>query len=113
MITRALIIKKEYADLILTGEKTWEMRSTKTNIRGRVGIIESGSGTIVGEVDIVDSLPKLKTPFEKFRNFAKHRVSNLDLLRRWNTPWVLENAIRYDFPISYNHPKGDVIWVKL
>ena len=46
---RALIIQKPWVDLILDNIKIWEMRSTKTNVRGKIGLIEAGSGLIVGE----------------------------------------------------------------
>lgn len=32
---------------------------------------------------------------------------------KWCWAWVLENAIRYDTPIPYEHPQGAVIWVSL
>lgn len=46
---RALIIKKKWLDKILDEGKVWEMRATKTKVRGKIGLIESGSGMIVGE----------------------------------------------------------------
>ena len=46
---RALIVRQPWIDLILSGEKTWEMRSRPTNVRGRIGLIEQGTGLIVGE----------------------------------------------------------------
>ncbi len=48
-MTRALIIRKEHLTNIFDNGKVWEMRSSKTNARGRIGLIEAGSGLIVGE----------------------------------------------------------------
>jgi len=110
-ITRALIIKKEHLDKILSGDKVWEMRSTKTNVRGRIGLIESGSGLIVGEVEIVDVLTDVKPWKSMYRQY--HQVYNSQLLYKWRYPWVLKNAKRYNKPIPYKHPKGAVVWVKL
>jgi ASCH domain len=51
---RALIIKKARLDKILAGTKTWEIRGSRTNIRETIGLIESGSGTVVGLCDLMD-----------------------------------------------------------
>lgn len=111
MITRALIIKKKWLDLILSGEKVWEMRSRPTTIRGPIGLIESGSGLIVGHAyltasDIVDPSIRRKT-------FVFHSVSDQDMLEKYPYAWVLTGASKYDKPIPYKHPKGAVIWVNL
>jgi hypothetical protein len=111
MIDRALIIKKEWLDLILSGEKVWEMRRHKTNITGRIGLIEAGSGLIVGEVDL---LGWFKQPIEYLSVCdGLHRIKDIGLLKKWPIAWVLENASRYDRPIPYKHPQGAVIWVKI
>lgn len=109
---RALIIKKKWSDRILDNRKTIEMRSTKTHIRGKVGIIESGTGLIVGEVEIIgcgelltEEAALLLTPF--------HQVEDLELLKKWRYAWLLARAKRYENPVPYKHPKGAVIWVKI
>ena len=113
MITRALIIKRPWISMILTGAKTWEMRSSQTHIRGRIGLIEQGTSLIVGEVDLVDSLPKINK--EKFNcAWGMHKISSeFEIVEKWSYPWVLENAEWYNKPIHYNHPQGAVIWVNL
>lgn len=115
-ITRALIVHREHLDNIFDNGKIWEMRSTKTNVRGRIGLIEAGSGLIVGETFITDCLDWFKqeaSPARWASTWEYHKVNNLELLKKWNTPWVLEGSFRYKFPISYKHPAGAVIWVKL
>ena len=70
---RALIIKKEWVDKILSGGKTWEMRSTKTTVTGVIGLIESGSGLLVGEATLegvgepIYDLHSLKSPIRIIR----------------------------------------------
>ena len=49
---KGLIIKSKWADLILNRDKTIELRSSNTNIRGTIGIIKSGSKKVYGTVDI-------------------------------------------------------------
>lgn len=108
----ALIIRKPHINNLLNGTKVWEMRSTKTSIRGRIGLIEAGSGLIVGEANLVDCLPALEDEIEAAFNLDKHQVRDLSLLKKWKFPWVIEGANRYDDPIPYDHPRGAVIWVK-
>jgi phage pi2 protein 07 len=108
IIERSLINKKEWLELIFDGGKVWEMRTTQTKVRGRVGLIESGTGLIVGEVRINESFPI--NPVEEFIIF--HKVENLELIKKWKYAWSLSHAIRYKTPIPYKHPKGAVIWVK-
>tara|TARA_R100000093_G_C1869556_1_gene50896 strand:- start:6 stop:377 length:372 start_codon:yes stop_codon:yes gene_type:complete len=112
MMNRALIIRKEYLDQILGGDKVWEMRTSRTKVRGRIGLIEQGSGLIVGEVDLIDSLDAIGR-LGRICCFDFHRVKDLDLLKKWKYPWVLSNPVRYKEPMPYTHPKGAVIWVKV
>lgn len=46
----ALIIKKQFLDKIFSGKKTWELRGSRTHKRGRIALIESGSGPCYGGV---------------------------------------------------------------
>ncbi len=112
-ITRALIIKKHWLDLILSGEKTWEIRGSNTNVREKIGLIESGSGMVVGECELIDSIKLDNDLFEK--NKDKHCIDSSLHDISYKTPhvWILKNAKRYDKPIPYKHPQGAVIWVKL
>lgn len=43
---RALLIRHPWIDLILDGKKSWEIRGARTTIRGTVGLVASGSGTV-------------------------------------------------------------------
>ena len=108
---RALIVQKFWLDKILDEGKTWEMRSTKTKIRGTVGLIEACSGMIVGSVKIVDCDPKPIHADDMF--YVYHKVKDCTLLEKWPYAWVLKNAKRFEKPIPYTHPKGAVIWVKI
>jgi hypothetical protein len=57
--TRALVIAAPYIDYILSGAKTWEMRTRPTRVRETIGLIRKGSGQIVGVAEIVDSTSDL------------------------------------------------------
>lgn len=108
---RGLIIQKKWLDKIFDEGKIWEMRSSKTNVTGRIGLIEAGSGLIVGEC-ILLGCPYYPINADN-KHFDKHKVEDIELLKKWKYPWIISDAKRYNEPIPYNHPKGAVIWVKL
>ena len=110
-IQKALIVKKKWLDKIFNEGKIWEMRTTRTKIRGRVGLIESGTGLVVGEVTITGCS---ENEIPKDNQFIKyHKVEDLALLNKWKWAWILSDATRYEKPKPYKHPKGAVIWVNL
>ena len=87
-----LVVKPPYARQIVTGQKTEEYRSRPTKIRGRIGIIESGSGTIIGDAELYD---------------CTERDGG------WEYAWHLRGARCYAVPVAYRHPFGAVVWVKV
>lgn len=112
---RALLIRRPWIDMILDGGKTWEIRGARTSVRGRIGLIASRSGTVVGVCDLVDCVGPLTA--EEFRTNAKKagmRPSDATLgYYRQTYAWVLKNPRRLERPVPYQHPSGAVIWVKL
>lgn len=112
----ALIVREPWIDLILSGRKTWEMRSTGTAVRGLVALVRKGSGTVCGVVEVVDSLPAIQPdglaatadrhaiPADQFAAVARSR---------WLCPWVLAHARALPRPVPYDHPSGAVTWVRL
>jgi len=115
-ITRGLVIKSPWTDLILKGKKTWEIRGSKTNIRGKIGIIESGTGTIVGTANLVDSLGPLSVR-EMNKHGKEHQL--ITPMKATEMPyaktyaWVMEDVVLFKKPKPYKHPMGAVIWVDL
>ena len=110
---RALIIKKEWLDLIFQGVKTWEIRGSNTRIREKIELIQSGSGLVVGTCEIIDSI---KLSIDDFKNNVNKHYNGIDgdLLPYKNThAWVLRNVKRYVDPRPYKHPNGAIIWVNL
>lgn len=116
MSKRGLMVKAPWSQLILDGKKTWELRGSKTKIRGRVAIIESGTKRIHGYVDVVDCLGPF-TLMELAKTEPKHHVSFVMIdstLPYVNTyAWVLKNPKRLKRPKPYVHPQGAIIWVNL
>jgi hypothetical protein len=115
--THGLIIKKQWLTKILAGTKTWELRGRNTTIRGKIALIQAGSGKIFGTCELVDALWPLSMGDLK-ANVDKHQVLREDLMnvtKRYKNvyAWVLRNAERLKEPVSYEHPKGAVVWVRI
>lgn len=110
---KALIVKEKWLNLILSGKKTWELRSSNTKTRGKILLIKSGSKQMFGECELVDSI---KIDLEQYKtNKDKHCINvNKAVLPYKNTyAWVLQNPQKYNNPIPYKHPMGAVIWVNI
>ena len=109
---KALVIKQPWVDYILNGKKTWEIRGSNTKIRGKIFLIRSGSGLIVGSCELIDSIPLSMDMFQK--ESMKHCIQDINKLPYKNTyAWVLANAQRFEKPIKYKHPKGAIIRVNV
>ena len=111
---KALVVRKEWLDLYFSGDKTLEIRSANTNIRGKIKLIQAGSGLVVGGCYLVDSFKFF--PIFSDASFNQHRVSS-DILNRfkYKTPyaWQMERIKKYKRPQKYKHPPGAVVWVNL
>lgn len=114
--TRALVIASPHIDRILSGEKTWEMRSRNCRIRGPIGLIKKGSGQVVGLAEITGVIGPL-SPDELLANQNKHRIDPKLLAQpafaKWNRAWVLSNVTVLSTPVPYVHPNGAQSWVVL
>jgi hypothetical protein len=114
-ITRALLIRHPWIDMILAGQKTWEIRGSRTMIRGSIGLIPSRSGTVAGVCDVIDCIGPLSAEvFRKNAAMAGMTPGEATLGHYRNTyAWVLANPRRFTEPVPYRHPSGAVIWVNL
>lgn len=114
-ISHALVIREPWASLIITGSKIWEIRGHATKIRGTVGIIAGGTGTILGTADLVSvSGPLSQDAYERAwaeRGARAYEVTPLPYAHTF--AWVFTNPERLPIPLPYAHPNGAVIWVKL
>ena len=111
---KALIIKSIPIDKILSGAKTWEMRSKSTKIRGLIGLIKSGTGKIWGQANLVDCIGPLSIE-EKLKAQDRHQITPerlaLPEIAKYNYAWVLEDVKAFAVPRQYVHPSGAVTWV--
>ena len=112
---RALLIRRPWIDLILGGKKTWEIRGSRTSVRETIGLVPSGSGTVIGVCGVVDCVgPLTAEQFRKNANKAGMGPSEATLgWYRQTYAWVLEKPRILKRPVKYQHPYGAVIWVRL
>jgi hypothetical protein len=109
------VIDQPWVGLIADGKKTWEMRTRPTKVRGWIGLIEKGTGTVIGMARLTGSLPALSRGAHHL-HFKKHRVPVPSGRKTYNgkylIPWVLTKAFRLQTPLGYRHPSGAVTWVR-
>lgn len=117
MNARGLLVRQPFADWIVDGRKTWEVRGSATKVRGRIAIIASGTGTIVGtcELNSVEGPLKLKDLRANARrlNYRADQISGPLYYGDRTHAWVMRAAKRLKKPLRYEHPQGAVIWVSL
>ena len=109
----ALVVKKQWVDKILAGEKDWEIRGCATARRGWIHFAESkAGGTLAGRARLVDCIRVPKATFNS--HVRRHCVGNVaDVPYKSIFAWVFEDAERFAKPFVYKHSQGAVIWVKV
>ena len=109
----ALVVKKQWIDKILAGEKDWEIRGCATARRGWIHFAESkAGGTLVGRARLVDCIRVPKATFKS--HVGRHCVTNVeDVPYKSIFAWVFRGAERFAKPFVYKHSPGAVIWVKV
>ena len=112
---RALLIRHPWIDMILDGQKTWEIRGSRTSITGRIGLVASGSGIVLGVCALVDCIgPPTAEEFRKNAKKAGMRPSEATLgYYRHTYAWVMAKPRKLRQPVPYEHPPGAIIWVRL
>ena len=105
----ALVVKKQWLDLILAKEKDWEIRGCATNRRGWIHFAESqAGGKLIGRARLVDCVALQRKSFQT--HYAHHRVSDISMVPyKTIYAWVLEDAERFVAPFKYFHQVGAVI----
>ena len=103
---KGLIIRSPWVEMMLDGNKTWEMRGTYTHIRGKIALIRNGSGLVVGTCNLVDVKgPLTRKEFQKNRRKAGLSQSEARWLPYDTTyAWVVKSAKKFRRPRHYKHP---------
>jgi hypothetical protein len=113
-----LLIKREWADLILSKEKTMEVRGSDCkHIGTRVFLGVSREGGKVAGYCVFGSTIPIKT-VEEFRALEnEHRVvlgEGEDLPYPTRTfGWRIKSVVKYFIPQSWNQPRGPIVWSKV
>jgi len=96
---RCLFVRSPFAKWIVsrvdgldTGVKFLEYRTRPTNIRGRIGIIQSGTNTVIGDVEIVGC----------------HFSFDLRLFM-----WAFVCPRRYVKPVPFTARRGAIVWTNV
>jgi len=91
---------KSYAELIVSGRKTWEIRKHNTRFRGRFGVIDA-TPRLLGTVELY----KVLGPFAaKEISAKKEHCSNFSRLKKYSKgkrclyAWILRNPKKYARP---------------
>ena len=117
----ALTLKQDWLELILTGCKTWEIRSQPINKRERVALAQSQTtksqtALLLGDVEIVNCVRLDADMFAA--SIDKHCVPqdrHTEIIGGYAKifAWELARPRRYVTPIPYKRVPGQVGWVKL
>lgn len=111
---KGLLVQREWVEKILRGQKSWELRRSRTAARGAIALIQIGTGTVVGTCEIVDVVGPLSLA-ELRRTTSKHRVPPPITSKPYTKTyaWVVRRARRLSRPVPYRPRRGQQIWVRL
>lgn len=89
---KCLFVRAPFAGYIVDRVKVIEYRTKEIFFRGRIGIIECRTGTVIGDVELVDC--RFDCQFQIYE-------------------WYLDNPHRYATPIPFEHKRGAMVWIDL
>lgn len=106
-----LIVKQPFADLIIDGQKEWELRSrSPPNEKIKKELFLLSSGMVLGKIKITNHWELNSN--ELLKNQEKHCSSiNLDD-EFYSHVWEIQVTKKYSKPKKYGHPMGARVWVK-
>ena len=110
---KGLIIKEPWVSLILSGEKTMEMRKTRTKNFGRIALLNSGY------IRGFATLHRCDGPLSNQELLARenehcipeNRINTPDYSYRFG--WMISDVEDLSIPKKYTHPRGAQMWVNL
>ena len=123
---RALIVQSPWANLLVKGEKTVEIRGSATKMFGTIAIAQSKSKLLIGEVTLesccliavrdadgrLQDVPGSLHTLDSLKD--AHRIEDVGSIPYGKVyAWFVTKCVKYDTPLSYVHPRGAVVWVSL
>ena len=125
--TRALVVKKPWARLLVNGVKTVEIRGSSTKLVGNtIAVAQSGSQVLLGEVFLescrlvavrneqgsLEDVPGERHTLKSLK--FSHCIEDLNCIPYNRVyAWFVTNNVAYFTPVPYVHPPGAVCWVDL
>ncbi|WP_456369071.1 ASCH domain-containing protein [Thermococcus sp.] len=111
---KGLIVREPFASWIVEGKKIWEIRKSRTNIRGEVLIISNGRA--IGKAELVDVIGPF-SPEELAQHEDKHRASP-EFLREYSKgkplyAWVFQNGEKFEKPKAVKMARGVQVWANV
>ena len=113
-----LLIRKEWLDKILSGEKTIEIRgqNCKSKIGHTIGLsycgLKNKEHFIVATV-FIEAVKKYHTIDEYNNDYEKHQSKQTALPYKNTYGWILKNIQILDKKVEYTYKKGAIICVSL
>ena len=115
MSMSALVVAEPHASQIVAGEKTLELRSTRSRkVGSTLAIIAKGTGTVIGMARIAGVIGPLTT--DELDELRHRHMASAELVAAhpgWRFGWELDNAVKFASPIPYDHPNGAQSFVTL
>lgn len=112
---RGLIIKEKWLDLIISGDKTLEIRGHNTTCIGEeIYLLESTTHRVRGIAIIEDTLKLNCDDWSNYENEHKVHLPYKDAKIRYRNVWAWRIKVKEVFttPKTYKHKKGAIIWLK-
>ena len=109
---KCLKIEDKWLKLILAGKKTWEIRSTRTNFRGRIALGNTKSKKYEGYATIVGCQDYNLAELKKFgdKHQANEFIEKYAGERETLFAWVLSDVSVEPNPKLYSYSTGS--WCK-
>jgi predicted transcriptional regulator len=111
--TKCLKVKHNFAEMIVNGEKIWEIRLRRTKIRGRIAIGDTNTKKVIGYVTIFNCIKFSNVQglevFEKHHKASKF-INDYVKGKTEVFAYCLENPEREPNPYAYTYSTGS--WCK-
>ena len=111
-IGKGLVIKKCWIELILSGQKTWEMRSYRLTYRGWIGLVQKKTEFVYGIAHLVDVGCPLSIS-ELIDTIDKHQIDKATILSdgfNYKIPWIFKDIQRLGQPVRIRKRNGPGIY---
>lgn len=118
-----IVVKPKWADLILSGQKTAEIRSVKAPaalIGATIGIAISGTNAIHGcaQLDAVEQISKDEFQSDVWRSMhciQADDLHNAQVLQKDSRIYAykLSNHMKFETPLKFKWQPGPIIWQQL